>query len=173
MILKNQNLKTYNTFGINIIAKNFAVIKSLQDLITIINSWNNQGKILVLGGGSNILFTQDFNGLVLKNEIEGIEIEETENEVYLTVGSGVVWHELVMFAVENQWYGIENLSLIPGTVGASPIQNIGAYGVELKSVFVSLQAFDYQENIIREFNNEECNFGCSKFIVASQSRVKR
>jgi UDP-N-acetylmuramate dehydrogenase len=114
----------------------------------------------VLGGGSNILFTQDFDGLVLKNEIKGIKcIDEDDKTVYVEVGAGENWHQFVLYCIDKQWCGVENLSLIPGTVGASPIQNIGAYGVEIKDVFYSLSALNIETSQIECFDIEQCQFG--------------
>jgi UDP-N-acetylmuramate dehydrogenase len=115
---------------------------------------------LILGAGSNILFTQDYNGLVLKNEILGIEvIEENEEFVLVKVGAGVNWHQFVLHCIDQDWGGVENLSLIPGTVGAAPVQNIGAYGVELKDVLHALHAWDIKQQQLIEFNNADCAFG--------------
>jgi len=115
---------------------------------------------LFLGGGSNMLFTKDYEGLVLKNNIKGIQIvEETDEHVFLKAYSGENWHELVLYCVERNWGGIENLSLIPGTVGAAPMQNIGAYGVELEKVFVSLEALNLETLELEIFDEVQCEFG--------------
>jgi UDP-N-acetylmuramate dehydrogenase len=117
------------------------------------------GKKLIIGGGSNLLFTKDVMGLALKNNIKGIQIIKSNNDhVYIKAGAGENWHNLVMHCVENNYAGIENLALIPGNVGASPMQNIGAYGVEIKDVFHELEAYDVKENTIRLFTLEECKF---------------
>jgi UDP-N-acetylmuramate dehydrogenase len=121
---------------------------------------NDQLPTLILGGGSNILFTKNFDGLVLKNEILGIEkIREDQEHVYIKAGAGVNWHQLVVHCIDNNWAGIENLSLIPGNTGASPMQNIGAYGVELKDVFFELEAVHIREKRTVAFNLNDCEFG--------------
>ena len=138
MIEENISLKKYNTFGIDATAHYFATFSTVNELsahLELIPSSISSNSLLILGGGSNLLFTKDFDGLVLKNEIGGIEkIREDERYVYVKAGAGVPWHQLVMHCLQNNWAGIENLSLIPGNVGASPMQNIGAYGVELKDI---------------------------------------
>jgi UDP-N-acetylmuramate dehydrogenase len=160
-IFKNHPLKNYNTFGIDSYAKYFTVFSSIDELKDLFQSdqYKNELKF-ILGGGSNILFTKDFDGLVLKNEISGIEtIHEEEKYVYLKVGAGVNWHQFVLHCIRKNFAGIENLSLIPGNVGASPMQNIGAYGVEIKDVFYSLEAYNYKENRIINFTLNDCEFG--------------
>jgi UDP-N-acetylmuramate dehydrogenase len=159
MIQQSIDLSEYTTFGVNAIASEFARFDSIERLSTIINSFPNRS-LLVLGGGSNLLATKDIDALVLKNEIKGITItEETDNYVIVECGAGEVWHEFVMFCVNNGWGGIENLSLIPGSVGASPMQNIGAYGVEIKDVFHHLKAFHIASGEIHTFDKEACEFG--------------
>ncbi|WP_341226687.1 UDP-N-acetylmuramate dehydrogenase [uncultured Arcticibacterium sp.] len=160
-ILKNTSLKAYNTFGLEANAKLFVEINSTNELLYLLDSDEfKENEILILGGGSNVLLTQDFDGLVIKNNIKGIElIEETEDEVTIRVGSGEVWHAFVLYCVDKNYGGIENLSLIPGTVGAAPMQNIGAYGVEIKDVFVDLEAIDRNTQEIKKFDNEACDFG--------------
>jgi len=159
MIQQSIDLSEYTTFGVHTIASEFARFDSIERLITIINSRPNRS-LLLLGGGSNLLATKDIDALVLKNEINGIKLtEETENHVVVECGAGEVWHEFVLFCVNNGWGGIENLSLIPGSVGASPMQNIGAYGVEIKDVFHSLDAFCIADGSIQTFSKEACEFG--------------
>ena len=115
---------------------------------------------LVLGGGSNILFTKDFDGIVLKNEVKGIElVREDDEHIYVKAGAGENWHQFVLFCIQNNYAGIENLSLIPGSVGASPMQNIGAYGVEIKDVFHQLEAFHIDDKTLKTFSLAECEFG--------------
>jgi len=159
MIEYNVNLKPYNTFGIEVFAKAFARFSSVDSLNEILIS-TSISPLLVLGGGSNLLLTKNFDGLVLKNEITGFEIiSENENEVIVEVGAGEVWHEFVMRCIEKGYAGVENLSLIPGSVGASPMQNIGAYGTEIKQVFDHLKAYHIETGEIHSFDNEACKFG--------------
>jgi UDP-N-acetylmuramate dehydrogenase len=160
LLEENVSLKNFNTFGIDVSASIFANVTTETALQEILQSDVSKNKpLLVLGGGSNILFTRNFTGLVLKISIPGIEVVESENEVYVTAGAGIVWNELVMFAVQQGYAGLENLTLIPGTVGASPVQNIGAYGVELKDVFYSCTALAIADGSSRSFNIGDCQFG--------------
>jgi UDP-N-acetylmuramate dehydrogenase len=162
-IQENISLKPYNSFGIDASARYFAVFKSVADLQEILKAGvTSEEKLpqLILGGGSNILFTSDFNGIILKNEITGIEkIKEDDDHVYLKVGGGENWHQFVLFCIQNNYGGVENLSLIPGCVGASPMQNIGAYGVEVKEVFHELTAFHLHEQNNFTFRMSDCEFG--------------
>jgi UDP-N-acetylmuramate dehydrogenase len=151
-------LKKLNSFGIEAEAEVLVVVRSLAVLHEITQL--GPTPIQVLGGGTNILLTGDLPGLTIKNEIGGIQIFlENEHEVLVKIGGGVVWHDLVLWAVEQGLGGLENLSLIPGTVGAAPIQNIGAYGVELQDVFHSLDAFDLTTGDLHTFNKANCQFG--------------
>jgi UDP-N-acetylmuramate dehydrogenase len=164
-IQENFSLKKYNTFGIDATAKfflEFASIAELEGCYEFNKRVTNNGKqeTLILGGGSNILFTKDFNGLVLKNELKGIElVKEDAEHVYLKAGAGENWHRFVQYCIQKNAGGVENLSLIPGNVGASPMQNIGAYGVEIKDVFYSLEAFHIHDKKIVEFSLADCEFG--------------
>ncbi len=137
--LRNKSLKDFNTFGIAATASHlisFSTVDELKQALVIPTQ-----KRMILGGGSNLLFTQDFDGVVLKNEIKGISvINETPDYVTVTFGAGENWHDCVLHSINQGWGGIENLALIPGTVGAAPMQNIGAYGVEIKEVFHTLSA---------------------------------
>ncbi|MEO8110374.1 MAG: UDP-N-acetylmuramate dehydrogenase [Ginsengibacter sp.] len=156
---ENFSLKAYNTFGINAVAKYFCEFSSANDLAEILANQNDIKK-MVLGGGSNILFTTNFNGIILKNNMPGINVvKEDDESIYVKAGAGVNWHQFVMYCVGNNFGGVENLSLIPGNVGASPMQNIGAYGVEIKDVFHELTAWSDMENKIQCFNNSDCEFG--------------
>jgi len=158
---QNVSLKEYNTFGIEVYAKDFATFSSLevlQDLIS--QTTNNKQQILILGGGSNILFTGNYDGLVLKNEIKGLEVvKEDDENIYIKVGAGENWHRFVLYCVDKNYAGVENLSLIPGNVGASPMQNIGAYGVEIKEVFHELEALDLKDKSVAKFSLLDCEFG--------------
>ena len=157
---KNISLKPYNTFGIDVNAERFIEISGIDELKSLIsNGLLQQTKFIILGGGSNVLFTRNFEGLVVKNNIAGINVDKADHGmVRVTAGAGVVWSELVDFCIENNYGGIENLSLIPGSVGAAPIQNIGAYGVELKDIFHTLTALEVATGEARVFTKEECRF---------------
>lgn len=160
MIEHNISLKPYNTFGIDVKAKSFGRFGSLDELKDLLRNRDKETPLFILGGGSNILLTKDLPFFVLKNEISGIEIvNETETHVVVKVGSGVEWHAFVRYTVEKGWGGIENMSLIPGSVGASPMQNIGAYGAEIKDTFVSLEALHIDSLEVHTFNREQCQFG--------------
>lgn len=157
---QNFFLKEYNTFGIGVYSKYFAEFSSVEELKELVETTENILPKMILGGGSNILFTKDYEGFILKNNIAGIEvINEDEDFVYVRAGAGVNWHQLVMYCVNNNYSGVENLSLIPGKVGASPMQNIGAYGVEVKDVFYDLNAFHLHEKNIQRFSSKDCEFG--------------
>lgn len=160
LIQEQVSLKRFNTFGIDVRAAWFANINTEADLQELLDNGDAKNiPMLVLGGGSNILFTHDFSGIVIKISIPGIDVVENDGDVFLTAGAGVVWNDLVIFAVEKGYAGLENLSLIPGTVGASPVQNIGAYGVELKDVFSSCTAVAVEDGTKKIFNYDDCAFG--------------
>lgn len=153
------SLKTYNTFGIDAHAADLLVVESSEQLQELLKKQSAED-FFILGGGSNVLFREDLARPVLLNRIKGKNVvEEDENEVTIAVGGGENWHELVLWTLENNWGGLENLSLIPGTVGAAPIQNIGAYGVELKDVFVGLEAIELSTGEEQVFSAEDCAFG--------------
>jgi UDP-N-acetylmuramate dehydrogenase len=156
---ENKSLKPYNTFGIAVNAQYFTEIFSEADLDILFVSDAIKKPLLIIGGGSNILFTKDFDGLVVKISIPGISAIAEGEDIIVTAGAGVVWNDLVNYCVAHNYAGIENLSLIPGTVGASPIQNIGAYGVEIKDVFESCRAFDIESSEVRIFTHADCRFG--------------
>jgi UDP-N-acetylmuramate dehydrogenase len=156
---QNISLKPFNTFGIDVLAKEFGAFSSVGELHELIGIRKDH-PLLVLGGGSNILFTKNFDGLILKNNLKGIElVNENDEHVFIKAGAGENWHGFVMHCIENKYAGVENLSLIPGSVGASPMQNIGAYGVEIKDVFHELEAYHIKDRVSRTFSNEECKFG--------------
>ena len=157
---QNVSLKPYNTFGIESFANYFASFSSVDELKETLRHYNSKQPLLILGGGSNILLTKDFDGLILKNELRGIRlISEDEDYYYVRAAAGENWHQLVMYCVAHNYAGMENLSLIPGNVGASPMQNIGAYGVEVKDVFYQLEAYDLHEKSVITFTKEDCGFG--------------
>ncbi len=167
-IQENVSLKDLNTFGVMARARMFADIEREEDLLALFSDENiKQTDSLILGGGSNILFTRNFEGLIIHINIKGISHRIDGDNVYLTAGGGEVWNDLVHYAVDHEFAGIENLSLIPGSVGASPVQNIGAYGVELMDVFDSCQAFEISSGQIRTFTSEECNFSYRDSIFKS------
>jgi UDP-N-acetylmuramate dehydrogenase len=158
-IQQNISLKQFNTFGIDVLAKQFTSFHSVDELQEALVASADQER-LILGGGSNILFTRNVNGLVLKNEIKGIELLHEDDEfVYVKAGAGENWHQFVLHCISNNWAGVENLSLIPGNVGASPMQNIGAYGVEIKQVMTKLEAFHIRDQKLMAFSNAACEFG--------------
>lgn len=165
IIEKKISIKNYNTFAINAYADLFATFNSIESLKELLQSQqqiinNRQNSILILGGGSNLLFTRNFEGLILKNEIKGIKIiKEDEHHIYIQAGAGENWHQFVLFCIEHNLAGVENLSLIPGNVGASPMQNIGAYGVEIKDVFHSLEAYHIHDKKMVNFTLNDCEFG--------------
>ncbi|MEZ7887393.1 MAG: UDP-N-acetylmuramate dehydrogenase [Flavobacteriales bacterium] len=157
--LQNTSLKAYNTFGIDVAAEHLISIESTGELVKTLAEIN-QKELLILGGGSNVLFMNDFKGTVLLNKLEGISVvDENEGHVWVKAGGGVNWHEFVLHCIHQNWAGIENLSLIPGSVGAAPMQNIGAYGVEIKNVFHELEAVEISSGKIKTFSNKECQFG--------------
>ncbi len=178
IFLNNMNIKTdfclkpFNTFGIEVMAKSCAQLASSGDLFDLYESGELQKqKVLVIGEASNILFLTHFEGLVIMPLMRGKKvILETENEVLLEVGAGEYWSSLVDYTVDKDWWGIENLSLIPGKVGAAPVQNIGAYGTELKDVFESLEAFDMKNGAIVNFKKEECKFGYRNSIFKNKNK---
>ncbi len=165
-ILRNFSLKKYNTFGIDAKAARFVSVASIDDLRQLIgSSIYKSGKSLVLGCGSNILFRGDFNGLIISMDIKGMKmVEITDRHVILEVGAGEIWHDFVEACVKNKYYGLENLALIPGKVGAAPVQNIGAYGAEQDEFVYSVIGIDTASNEERELSKEECKFGYRESI---------
>jgi len=158
-IQENISLRPYNTFGIDINARYFVTFTN-NDELEELTADASRLPTLILGGGSNILFTKDYDGLVLKNEIKGIaELHEDSEYVYVKAGAGENWHQFVLHCIQRNWAGVENLSLIPGSVGASPMQNIGAYGVEIDDIFWDLEAYHINERKIVTFTRSDCEFG--------------
>lgn len=169
MISENIQLKQYNTFGIEAKASRFAPFSSVSELKELLASKNNNETLMILGGGSNVLFTQDFNGLLLKNNILGFELNEvSEDAIFVTSGAGENWHSFVLKTIDAGLCGLENLSLIPGNVGASPMQNIGAYGREIKDVFHQLEAYHIATGKIHTFNNADCKFGYRESVFKNE-----
>lgn len=160
-IIENYSLKKLNTFGIDVNAKRLSIVKSKEDIVELANLIDPKNdKIQILGSGSNILFKDDFDGTIIKSEILGIkELKKDANNIYIEVGGGVIWDDLVNYCVNKNYGGIENLTLIPGTVGAAPIQNIGAYGVEFEDVFEELEGFNLSKKEFKIYKKHECEFG--------------
>lgn len=172
MIEQNISLKNYNTFGIDVKTESFVAIKSETQLVEILQGHEDK-PFRVLGGGSNILLTEDYKGLTLVMKNKGISIkDETETNVIIEVKAGENWHQLVLWSLDNEFGGIENLALIPGSVGAAPIQNIGAYGVELKSVFHSCKALDLGNLTFKEFDKSACEFGYRNSVFKTKLKGK-
>jgi UDP-N-acetylmuramate dehydrogenase len=173
-IHENFSLKRFNTFGIDAGARFFASFSTQSELAALLTPDSRlptPGSLLILGGGSNILFTGNVDGLVLKNEISGIDtIAEDDEFVYVKAGAGENWHSLVLYCIDHNYAGVENLSLIPGSTGASPMQNIGAYGVELKDVFHELEAFHLQDKTLVTFRAADCAFGYRDSVFKKKYR---
>jgi len=171
-VFQNSSLKSYNTFGIDVKAERFVSVSSLEELKSVLTG-NYAEELFVLGGGSNMLLTQDITATVLHVNIKGIKVvQETEDFVYIQASAGENWHEFVLWTLAHDYGGLENLSLIPGNIGSSPIQNIGAYGVELKDHFVSCEAIDIQTIEMINFNAEECDFGYRNSIFKNKVKGK-
>jgi len=172
MMERHFSLKNYNSFGIEVETEFFAAISNEAELIEVLKS-NGNKPFRVLGGGSNVLLTEDYKGLTLVMQNKGISIlEETASHVLIEVQAGENWHELVLWALENDFGGIENLALIPGSVGAAPIQNIGAYGVELSSVFHRCKALDLESLSFNEFDKAACEFGYRSSVFKTHLKGK-
>ena len=169
-VQENVDLFPYNTFGIHAIARHFVVVRSVDEARDVFRSERfRENPHFILGGGSNVLLTKDFEGLVVKNEISGIEtVSQDDSMVELKVGSGENWHRLVVYCVERGLGGIENLSLIPGTVGAAPMQNIGAYGVEIREVIREVEAIEIKTGNLRRFTREQCAFGYRESVFKQE-----
>ena len=173
-IQEKYSLKNLNTFGVDVSAKYFAEVKDINDLKYAIEFAKiNHFEMLFLGGGSNVLFTKDFGGLVIKLDLKGITEEIIdENTVLVTAQAGENWHQFVQYFLNKDYGGLENLSLIPGNVGTSPMQNIGAYGVEIKDRFVSCKVLNLETLEIENFTNEECKFGYRESVFKREGKGK-
>lgn len=168
-VQENISLQPFNTFGIDSIARYFASFQNSMELAELVEY--PAPLQLILGGGSNILLTKNVDGLVLRNEIRGItELHEDNEYVYVKAGAGENWHEFVQYCISRNWGGVENLSLIPGKVGATPMQNIGAYGVELEEVFWSLEAWHRLEKKTVTFTRNDCEFGYRESVFKQKYR---
>lgn len=172
MLQRNVNLAPFTTFAVEAKTAYFASFTTIEELKKLLSEVKDR-KLLILGGGSNILFRNNFDGVTLHNKIQGIStVKEDENYIVLKVGAGEVWHDFVLYTLSKGWGGVENLSLIPGSVGASPMQNIGAYGVEIKDVFESLEAVEISSGELRTFSHEECQFGYRESIFKKSLKDK-
>ena len=173
-ILNHYSLKNHNTFGIAAKAKYFASFNSEDELAELLkDNICKTEPLLILGGGSNILLTQDFEGLILANNIKGIEIiAEDKKSISIAVGAGEIWHDFVLWSIQQNLSGIENLALIPGLVGASPIQNIGAYGAEVKDVITNVSYIEIASKNKKSFTNSECNFSYRNSIFKDELKGK-
>jgi len=168
----NKSLKNYNTFGINVSAASFIEITSEAQLMALL-SQKKQESLFVISGGSNMLLTKNISALVLHIAIRGIQIlEESKDSVLISANAGENWHDFVQYCINNDYGGLENLSLIPGYVGSAPIQNIGAYGVELKDSFVNCEAIDIETNTKHVFAKEDCKFGYRNSIFKNEAKGK-
>lgn len=172
MLQRNVNLAPFTTFAVEAKTAYFASFSTIEELKKLLSEVKDR-KLLILGGGSNILFRNNFDGVTLHNKIQGIStVKEDENYIVLKVGAGEVWHDFVLYTLSKGWGGVENLSLIPGSVGASPMQNIGAYGVEIKDVFESLEAVEISSGELRTFSHEECQFGYRESVFKKSLKDK-
>lgn len=174
MIIPNYNLHKLNTFHIDVSAKYYIEINHLSDIDELVNSnVYTKEKLLILGGGSNLLFRNNFDGIVANVKLLGIElIEEDSDTVTLKVAAGEVWHNFIEYTVENSYFGLENLALIPGKVGAAPVQNIGAYGIEQDIAFVSLEGFNLETKQYKVLSKEECQFSYRNSIFKDELKDK-
>jgi UDP-N-acetylmuramate dehydrogenase len=173
-IQKNYNLSKLNTFGVDVNATFFVEVEEEEDLSELFELPEfKESQKMFLGGGSNVLFTKNFNGIVVLNKLKGMEItKEDSEEVEVRAMSGEIWNDLVTFAVNNGYWGIENLTLVPGTVGAAPMQNIGAYGAELKNTLLTVEAFEIATGKKRLFSKDECELGYRDSIFKNKEKGK-
>src|SRR5690606_3952719 len=170
LLFENHSLKPYNTFGIDVSAKYFVEAETVEEIKSALEfARENQLQLILFSGGSNMLLTHDFDGLVLKLNLKGIEVvSESEDFVEVKVKSGENWHEFVQWTLKNDFGGLENLSLIPGNAGTAPIQNIGAYGVEIKDAMSELSALHIRNREVKIFTNEECKFGYRESVFKNE-----
>ena len=172
-IQENISLLPFNTFRIAVNAKYFVEVKTIVELQSVLASdICKQNELLVLGGGSNLLLTKDFEGLVIRLGIKGITVCEQDGEVFVEAGAAEVWNDFVLYCVAQNFAGLENLTLIPGTVGASPVQNIGAYGVEIKDTFHSLLAVEIATGEVKVFDQAACKFDYRESVFKSELKNK-
>lgn len=173
-IQENVQLKPFNTFGIRANARHYVSVQAVDDLFELQQTdlFKHESR-LILGGGSNVLLTHDFNGLVIHNNLKGIQsIHETDEAITLKVASGEVWHPFVMHCVERNWGGVENLSLIPGTMGAAPMQNIGAYGVEVQEVIDQVEGIELLNGSTQVYSKSDCRFGYRESVFKQELKEK-
>jgi len=169
-IQNNFSLKKYNTFGIEAKAKQFVAVHSIEDLNTILKEHQSEPKF-ILGGGSNMLLTQDIKALVIHIDLKGKKVlKEDDDFVWVESQAGENWHEFVLWTIDQNFGGLENMSLIPGNVGTTPVQNIGAYGTEIKDTFVSCEAMTIATQVMKTFTKEECNFGYRESIFKHEAK---
>ncbi|MNX50914.1 UDP-N-acetylenolpyruvoylglucosamine reductase [compost metagenome] len=169
-ILTNFSLKNFNTFGIEAKAKQFIAVHSLTELKTVLEQ-NQSQKKFILGGGSNMLLTKDIDALVIHVDLKGKKIkEENDDFVWVESQAGENWHEFVLWTIDQNFGGLENMSLIPGNVGTTPVQNIGAYGTEIKDTFVSCEAMAIENQEVKTFTNPECHFGYRESVFKNEAK---
>jgi UDP-N-acetylmuramate dehydrogenase len=179
-IERDYNLSGLNTFGVDASAKFFVEVEHETDIVELFSMPEfKQNKKIFLGGGSNVLFTKDFDGIVVLNKLKGMAPTEVgvptgvgKDDVYIRAMGGEIWHDMVVFAVNHGYWGIENLALVPGTVGATPLQNIGAYGAELKDTLFNVEAFDIETGVKKIFNKEECELGYRDSVFKNKLKGK-
>lgn len=174
MVKENYSLKAHNTFGIDVSTRYFAEYSSVLELKELLSSGIiKSNRLLHIGSGSNLLFINNFDGAILHSNIKTIEvIDEKKDTVLVKAGSGVIWDDFVAYCVENNWYGVENLSLIPGEVGAAAVQNIGAYGIEVKDTIYNVETIEVKTNLEKVFSHEACNYSYRQSIFKKDLKGK-